>query len=374
MNYSIEKLALPNGEARHELRVWERGRKAKQIKRRFKSRKEALAFVDKQMRAERKAQSLDPLSVRSFGEEYEFWRANKAKNFAPGWRKNLDGYWAELRAKLECVKLDKLESVVSRMGSEFETEGNSAKTIRNKLGLVKAVLRFSLETKRIQQNPLTGFKLPKARKTSIEFWEPEFAKSFLTHLSERYPRSSSERWIYIACLVALNTAMRAGEVWALRPRCLRRSQGVIHVCEQLNRVTHEFSETKGKEARNVPLNAELLSELEFWINSRGLRLGDLIFLSSGKPVNHDSFADLFDREVKAWGGPRITFHGLRHTAATLMLASGVDIKTLQAIMGHKDVQTTMKYVHLLGANVRRAAELFGIGPEKSQAPQLAVVG
>jgi integrase len=372
VNYSIEKVILPSGDVRYELRLWARGRKAPQNKRRFASRKDAQAHVDKLQRVDRDARELGPLEARTFGDEHLFWRQTEALSFAPGWRANLDGYWKELKADLETRKLSQVtDALLSVIETRLVAGGNGPKTVRNKLGFICAVLNYSALKKRIPYSPVGRYQMPAAHAPDIEYWEADFAAAFLTFLNERHPRGSSTRMIYTACVTALNTGVRAGELWALRPRCLRRSQGVVRLHEQLNRVSHEFAQLKGKEARSVPLNAELLCELDCFIEHNRTGLGDLIFKSAGRPVNHDAFHDVFDREVKVWGGPRITFHGLRHTAATLMLASGVDVKTVQEIMGHKDIQTTMKYVHLLGANVKRASETFKILPTDTVRLRLA---
>lgn len=63
---------------------------------------------------------------------------------------------------------------------------------------------------------------------------------------------------------------------------------------------------------------------------------------------------------------KVRFHDLRHTGTTLMIAGGLDIKTVQEICGHKDISTTMNYVHLLGDSVRQAARTFLVGPSSEE--------
>ena len=87
---------------------------------------------------------------------------------------------------------------------------------------------------------------------------------------------------------------------------------------------------------------------------------------AGLPVDHQNFVNRhFHRDVKEWGGTRIRFHDLRHTATTLMIANGVDIKTVKEICGHADISTTMNYVHLVASALDKVPQLFSLSPTKA---------
>jgi len=68
------------------------------------------------------------------------------------------------------------------------------------------------------------------------------------------------------------------------------------------------------------------------------------------------------------GVRRMRFHDMRHTAATLMLASGVQLNTVKEICGHASITTTMGYVHLLADSVRDAGLKFSLCPAETPAP------
>src|SRR6476661_2243662 len=96
VNYSIER----KGE-KYELRVWWSRRNAKQIKRRFDTRKLAQNELDR-LHNESKSPA-DEFDL-FFGDEYRAWRkANE--HFSPGWQANLDSYWLELSPRLDRAKL-----------------------------------------------------------------------------------------------------------------------------------------------------------------------------------------------------------------------------------------------------------------------------
>ena len=86
---------------------------------------------------------------------------------------------------------------------------------------------------------------------------------------------------------------------------------------------------------------------------------DLVFcLEDGTPVHPDSFSDLFQRHLKAAKLPRIRFHDLRHTHATLALAAGVHPKVVSERLGHASVAFTLDtYSHAIPAMQETAAEL-----------------
>jgi len=76
-------------------------------------------------------------------------------------------------------------------------------------------------------------------------------------------------------------------------------------------------------------------------------------------------------DLKAWGGKVIRFNDMRHTATTLLIASGVDLKIVQSICGHEDIKITMNYVHLIGDRIKEVAKTFSITPE-DQIPKKAL--
>ena len=200
----------------------------------------------------------------------------------------------------------------------------------------------------------------------MSFWSSEEAMSFLCAMSERYPKGSPKRWVYCVYLLALNTAMRAGEIWGVKPMDLSSDGLSLMVRRQFNRVTLDFGQTKGKKARAVPCNEVLRRELMELIGSASVKTDEPIFMNEQRrAICHDNFTDRqFAGDLKAWGGRLIRFHDLRHTATTLMIANGVDIKTVKEICGHADIGTTMNYVHLLGGSIEKVARSFVVAPDE----------
>jgi integrase len=82
--------------------------------------------------------------------------------------------------------------------------------------------------------------------------------------------------------------------------------------------------------------------------------------AAGQPLVHESITDRFDRLVRRAGVKRISFHGMRHTHATLLLLAGVNIKAVSVRLGHSSIQITLDtYAHVLPEMEQQAAEAIG---------------
>ena len=87
-------------------------------------------------------------------------------------------------------------------------------------------------------------------------------------------------------------------------------------------------------------------------------LGYIFTEATGLVMNPQTPTRQFSKFLKRHNIRQIKFHGLRHTSATLLLASGCDIKTVSQRLGHADIDTTGIYVHALEKCDQSAAETF----------------
>ena len=172
-------------------------------------------------------------------------------------------------------------------------------------------------------------------------------------------------------LLALNTGLRAGEVWGLRPADIQRQNFILTIKRQFNRISLSMSLPKSKKPRVVPCNQNLMDELLTLIQTHQIKDHETIFQNEKRlPICHDNFADRnFMKDLNSWGGRKIRFHDLRHTATTLLISNNVDIKTVKEICGHADITTTMNYVHLISGAIENVAKTFSIS-----ATQIVTIG
>ena len=147
--------------------------------------------------------------------------------------------------------------------------------------------------------------------------------------------------------LAYACGLRVSELMHLRVADIDSSRGVIVV-----------RQGKGRKDRLVPLSPQMLEELRaYW---RGHRPRTWLFPGDkpDKPL-HEGCAQRLCQRLTAQLGftKRVTPHTLRHSFATHLLEAGVDLVTLQAILGHNDVQTTAHYLHI---STRRLQQVPGL--------------
>lgn len=407
MEFTQETITLKNGETRFEVRVTSgSGESRVQFKRRFNSKSEVKDFIDKEAFQERvaieqaKKNALvlnDPMKILTLRSEIGYWKKCRFAGLSPGYQICVEQYAREvgvfspeLEEEIKAGKKDRKDlvimdladktieefkqptlqegeiriSLLRELGSVLMARENSKATVKTKIGFLKNVLNFSVEEGRIPYSPIANFKAETPPEPDIEFWEKEEAQSFLTFADKKYPKGHSLRKIYTAYFTVLNTAGRAGEIWGMKPKYVKPSLGVVQAKEQWHAKGQCFRMLKGKRSRNLPLNPELARELDEIIVQYKIGPDEPIFQTdAGTPIDHSNFLHrYFIPDVMEWGGRRISFHGLRHSAATSLLEFGIELHVIQMILGHRDIKTTMRYVHALGKKVNEAGKNFLIKP------------
>jgi len=367
---NIRKVTSRNGKIKWEVRFYVNGRGSKRVCKRFDIKADAQAYFEQKL-TERRGRNLFDSGIKSFEEttfrqEAEHWLRIRGTIFSPGQLVRAKHALGKVLPKYGKLSPNRFHpGLLTQIQSELLSSGIKPATVNRDLQSVKAVLSFSTKQRRIPFNPTAGFeKLPEVG-ANANFWEREEAQSFLAFTDRKYSFGTKKRWIYVVYLLALNTGLRAGETWGLQPQDVKQDGEVLHIQRQFDLVKREFRSTKGKESRCVPCNDLLRKELDALVAENRISLKRSIFRTmNGTPICHRNFIKrMFEIDVREWRGKRIRFHDLRHTAITLMIGDGLDVKTVQEIAGHKDVKTTMNYVHLLAERIRYAAKTFAVKPE-----------
>lgn len=242
--------------------------------------------------------------------------------------------------------------------------------------VIVAVLNYAVIQKRIPFNPAKGYsKLPNDSHEML-YWEPHEVKDFLAFVDNEFPPHHADRWLFSALYTALTTGLRANELWALDSHDVLNHKNTILVKRQWNPNTKSFTLLKGKRNksirnelpyRHVPKPQALDAELKRLILSKGFEGKGLVFGNAeGQVRSHDGFVDRYNRLIKRWGGRRIRFHDLRHTAITMWAHERCRPKVIQAMAGHEDLKTTMKYIHLVGGSVEEFATQLDIFSESDR--------
>jgi integrase len=174
--------------------------------------------------------------------------------------------------------------------------------------------------------------------------------------------------LFPALRLAAHTGMRRGEIaglkWADLDHSTRR-MSVRRTVQSLAGRPVEFDVKTRSSRRCIDLDSATITELDRWrhrLRLDGLPCGsdDWMFCNlAGRFLNPESLSQLFDRIVQRSELPRVRFHDLRHTHASLLVANGVPIKVVTERLGHAHPGFTMHtYQHLLPGMSATAAERF----------------
>jgi integrase len=167
-------------------------------------------------------------------------------------------------------------------------------------------------------------------------------------------RATDDEQYAALIVVAAFTGLRQGELLALRWRHVDFGNRIVHVRRNLPAGQAEEESPKSHRVRSVPLSDQALVALDGLSRRRDfIGPDDLVFCTIvGGHLSDDNVRDAFYAALAAadLGHLRtkaepIVFHDLRHTFGTLAASKGIDLRRIQAWMGHADIKTTMRYLH-----------------------------
>jgi len=195
------------------------------------------------------------------------------------------------------------------------------------------MLNDAVELEYLEINPFRRAKPLELPEQAFKFWTVPERDRFLTWVKDR------DLNVWEAVTLAVNTGLRLGEIEGLFRDCVDFDAQVITVKRQYNyRVKRLLETTKGKRIRQVPINEAVMEVLR----SRQL-------LAPNQPIFSFRVRDMGERIkllARRAGVTPIRFHDLRHSFASHMAMAGVSLYDLMTILGHQDIKTTQRYMHL----------------------------
>jgi len=238
-------------------------------------------------------------------------------------------------------------------------------------------LRYGL----VAFNPTQGASLPRYTHDEMQVFDETQVSLFLVAAE-----SSPYRALYH---VAVTTGMRQGELFGLKWTDLQWTRGTFHLQRQVQKVPGKawgFVEPKTKSGkRTIKLGEGTLQVLrEHKVHQEQLKAqagerwqeNGLVFPSAvGTPCNPSNLRIDFNRTLARAGLPKIRFHDLRHTAASLLLNNKIPVIVVSRMLGHSKPSTTMDiYAHLYNEMQDEAAEVMDklVTPIPVQIPQQPV--
>jgi len=262
---------------------------------------------------------------------------------------------------IKLVKLSPLD--LQRLYADRLDSGLSSTTVHHLHVVLHRLLKQAVRLGINSSNVTEAVDAPRRTLLEITTWNAEQVSRFLAAADEHY--------LAVFWRLALLTGMRRGELLGLKWEDIDLDRGSLAVRRTLSRGkggTWELSQPKTASGRrSIALPASCVTSLrkhKATQNAERLRLGeiwddqDFVFTNrTGGPLHVNSLALQFAKLTKATALPKIRFHDLRHTSATLLLAQGVNPKIVQERLGHADISMTLnRYSHVTPDMQRLAAD------------------
>lgn len=246
------------------------------------------------------------------------------------------------------IKYLNTEAVTSR-GAPY-----SKSTVQHHFNTLRNIMEYAVRFHYIPVDPcreLSQKEKPKLDSKKVDFLDPNDARRFMKCLEDEP--------LYWQCYfnVLITTGVRRGEAVALQWRDIDADKLILTIernvtVDKNSPDKRHIGTPKTGEARTVPLSPRVYAMLKRFQHEQEQRFGAVlhpnafIFCAANDP-----FVPVYPTEptrrlrkfITRYHLPNVSPHDLRHTAATLALESGADLKQVQQLLGHSDPSTTLKF-------------------------------
>lgn len=264
------------------------------------------------------------------------------------------------RTPLKALNSNQIQAWVNALSRQ----GLSGKTVKNTFLNLSAALDKAEELQMIERNPCKHIVLPSVKKYSAQVYTMADVQNIL-----KLARGTD---MYFLLTIEFYLGLRKGEVSELKWSDIDLEGGIVHITR--SRVETDdgiiVKSTKSEAGiRDIPLSDRVLTvfkkQYAEYLNKIGkngfVDSGYVICKNNGEPFVPGSIPQRWDRFCNQHKLRKIRFHDLRHTCATLMIANGTDPKTVQAWLGHSDIQVTLNtYAHCLPSMKQAAGDRMDV--------------
>ena len=259
-----------------------------------------------------------------------------------------------LDVDLALIRSITVTDVYTFMNYLSRDRGDGAAARSRKIATIRSFYKYlTNKAKLLTENPMQDLDSPKQMKGLPRYLTLEQSLQLLHSVDE--PNQTRD---YCILTLFLNCGLRISELASLNLTDVRDDQ--LRVLG------------KGNKERVVFLNAACRQAIENWLAERSTQAAadpKALFLGRGhKRLSTDGIHYMVKQRLKKAGldASLYSSHKLRHTAATLMLQNGVDVRTLQEVLGHEHLNTTQIYTHVDNENLRSASQANPLGRVKAK--------
>lgn len=246
---------------------------------------------------------------------------------------------------LSDIQLYDIQKFVNSLSSTLSSE-----TIRKYKNCLSCIFNYAVRWNFLKFNPCNGVIIPKGLDTSIKpvFLTKDEVKQLLLYLNKEDLKHQ------IIVRLALQCGLRRSEILGLTWNAIDFKNNTISIYQAtttIRGVGTVISDTKNQSSiRTIYVKDEIIELLK-----KMPKETELIF----NGISNNAVSKWFKRFIEKNSLKHMRFHDLRHTHATLLIANGIDMKTVSSRLGHSNISTTMNiYTHVLSENDKKASEVI----------------
>ena len=290
------------------------------------------------VKAERKT---TPKTIKEFYSEYaKFAESYYSKKYITSIKtsfQHLLGYLGESKL-LEDIKLRDLENFIGELRTN-----NAPKGFLVYYRTLKAALNKAVDWEYILDNPFQKIQVPKVQEVKPAHLNRVDLEKALPFIENRTIALLSEAALYCGC--------RRSEIVNLKVK------HIDFIEEEMTIGDDDFI-TKSRKSRTIPICDKLMTIIKQLLTNKNQE--DYIFAkSNGYPYNAEYVSACFKDAIrKAELSERIHFHSLRHSFGTYLANRNVPIIIIKELMGHADINTTLRYSHTTKENLINGMNVF----------------
>jgi len=256
----------------------------------------------------------------------------------------LCAFLVEKKKNLLTTERDDLVDLLMRL----KDEGRSDASIARLMSSVRGCFKFALTEKLMKRDPTAYMSTRKAWQTLPRFLAQEEVDKLLEQ-----PDLNDDVGIRDRAMLELlyATGLRVSELVSLRIPDVDLEAGAL-TC---------FG--KGSKQRRIPIGRSSIHFLKSYFTLRHRLLGekrsDMLFVEpNGNPISRQKFWKIITGYGESAGLGHVTPHMLRHSFATALIENGADLRSVQMMLGHSDINTTQIYTHVTNDRLKSAYKQF----------------
>ena len=272
-------------------------------------------------------------------------------------------------------KLDKLTTpIIQQQVNKWADEANKGEkgayanySFLNNIN--RRILQYGVTMQVIQHNPARDVIIPRKQQNKehkVKFFSNQELKQFLDYLEDLDQSSYENFFDYVLYKTLLASGCRIGEALALEWSDIDLKKGTISISKTLNRYQETNTPKSKAGLREIDIDKATVSLLKQYKKRQQVQswqLGRSEGIVFTPFTTKYAYACLLRKRLqshfKAAGVPDISFHGFRHTHATIMLYAGIEAKDLQYRLGHSNISMTLNtYVHATKEGAKKAVSIF----------------